>query len=108
MDKTEELLKEDLGKDARVACIGPSGERLSLISCIVNNRGRVAARSGLGAVMGAKRLKALVAKGKGEVPLADKAGIEAMRRRYLKSLSGPVDMYRNFGTCGATACRQWA
>ena len=100
---TEALLRRELGKDARVACIGPSGERLSLISCIVNNRGRVAGRSGLGAVMGAKRLKAVVLRGKGEVPVADKAGLEAARRRYLRSLSGPVEGFKKYGTCMSTA-----
>lgn len=101
--QTEVLLKEELGRDARVVSIGPSGEKRSLISCIINNRGRAAARSGLAAVMGAKRLKAVAVKGKGEVPLVDKAGIEEARRRYLKALSGPVEIYRNFGTCGTTA-----
>lgn len=101
--ETEALLQEELGKEIRVACIGPSGERLSLISGIINDRGRAAARSGLGAVMGAKRLKALVARGKGEVPLADKAGLEEARRRYRQSLSGPVEAYKKYGTCSATA-----
>jgi aldehyde:ferredoxin oxidoreductase len=101
--QTEVLLKEELGRYARLMSIGPSGEKRSLISCTINNRGRAAARSGLAAVMGAKRLKAVVVKGKGEVPLADKAGIEEARRRYLKALSGPVEIYRNFGTCGTTA-----
>jgi len=101
--QTGALLEEELGKDARVASIGPSGEKRSLISCIVNNRGRAAGRSGLGAVMGAKRLKALVARGKGEVPVADKSGIEQARRRYLRSLSGPVEAFKNYGTCAGTA-----
>lgn len=49
---------------ARVACIGPAGERLSLMSGVSTDKGRLAARSGLGAVMGSKRLKALVLAGK--------------------------------------------
>ena len=70
---TEALLQDELGPDARIACIGPAAERLCLISCIINNRGRAAGRSGLGAVMGAKRLKAVVVKGSQQVPVADKA-----------------------------------
>ena len=60
--ETERLLVEDHGRKqrARVACIGMAGERRSLIAGIVNHGGRLAARSGLGAVMGAKRLKAVV------------------------------------------------
>ena len=47
----------------RIACIGPAGESLSLISCIINNKGRAAGRSGLGAVMGSKKLKAVAVRG---------------------------------------------
>ncbi|MEN6475526.1 MAG: aldehyde ferredoxin oxidoreductase family protein [Syntrophaceae bacterium] len=61
--ETEEMLIHTHGDDVRVACIGPSGEKLSLISGICNDRGRIAARSGLGAVMGSKKLKAVVLRG---------------------------------------------
>src|SRR4030042_1446618 len=67
--KTESLLQTELGKEARIACIGPSGENLSLISCIINNKGRAAGRSGLGALMGSKKLKAVAVKGNRPVPL---------------------------------------
>ena len=50
-------------KQPAVACIGQAGENLSLISGIVNDKGRIAARSGLGAVMGSKRLKAVALAG---------------------------------------------
>ncbi len=69
--QTEEALRGDTSPEVQVACIGPAGERLSLISGIVNDGGRIAARCGLGAVMGAKRLKAVVARGKERPPLAD-------------------------------------
>ena len=101
--ETEALLQAEVGKQARIACIGPSAERLSLISCIVNNRWRAAGRSGLGAVMGAKRLKAIAVKGSQEVPVADKAKLEAARRRHQRKLGGPVQMFRQFGTSGGTA-----
>lgn len=52
---------------ARVACIGPAGENLVRFSSIINDRHRAAARSGAGAAMGAKRLKAIVAGGKIEI-----------------------------------------
>ncbi len=51
------------GKKPKVACIGLAGENISLISGISTDKGRMAARSGLGAVMGSKRLKAVVLKG---------------------------------------------
>lgn len=62
--ETEELLQEKYGPNAKVAVIGPSGEKLSLISGICNDKGRIAARSGLGSVMGSKKLKAVVLDGK--------------------------------------------
>jgi len=59
--ETEKALIKKAGcKRPRVACIGPAGEKLSLISGISNDLGRMAARSGLGAVMGSKKLKAVV------------------------------------------------
>ncbi|MEJ2728478.1 MAG: aldehyde ferredoxin oxidoreductase N-terminal domain-containing protein, partial [Deltaproteobacteria bacterium] len=61
---TEDLLRGEHGKDLRVACIGPAGEKISLISAIITNKGRAAGRSGVGSVMGSKRLKALAVCGK--------------------------------------------
>lgn len=61
---------------ARVACIGQSGENRSLISGVSTDKGRMAARSGLGAVMGAKRLKALVLAGKRRIPVHNRSEIK--------------------------------
>ena len=94
---TEEMLKSELGKDAEVACIGPSGERLSLISAVIN-RGRTAARSGLGAVMGSKMLKAVVVKGNMKVPLADEAETKELRRKWQAQLGGHIAWLKPFGT----------
>ena len=77
--ETEDVLKEKYGEKTNIACIGPSGEKLSLISCIINDKGRAAGRSGLGAVMGSKKLKAVVVKGDIEVPLADAEKTKALR-----------------------------
>lgn len=62
--ETQDLLLQELG-DARIkiACIGPSGELVSLLAGIVSERGRIAARNGVGAVMGSKRLKAIAVMG---------------------------------------------
>jgi aldehyde:ferredoxin oxidoreductase len=95
---TEDILKAEFGKDAEIACIGPSGERLSLISGIMTDKGRAAARSGLGAVMGSKRLKAIVAKGSAPVPVFDAAGAAELRKTYARKLAGLIDEFRNFGT----------
>ncbi|HEX2770516.1 MAG TPA: aldehyde ferredoxin oxidoreductase N-terminal domain-containing protein, partial [Geobacteraceae bacterium] len=63
--EAEEILKKENqgSKKPQVAVIGTSGEKLSLISGICNDGGRIAARSGVGAVMGSKRLKAVVLAG---------------------------------------------
>lgn len=101
--ETEAMLKAELGNDISIASIGPAGESRSLIAAIINNRGRAAARSGLGAVMGSKRLKALVVRGQQKVPVADEGGLEAARQSYAGKLGGDVDVYKKFGTCGGMA-----
>jgi aldehyde:ferredoxin oxidoreductase len=79
---TEEAIRQATSKDVQVACIGPAGERQSLISGIVNDGARVAARCGLGAVMGAKKLKAVAARGKDSPPLANQPAFDASTRGY--------------------------
>ncbi|MCX6024812.1 MAG: aldehyde ferredoxin oxidoreductase family protein [Chloroflexi bacterium] len=82
--ETEETLHREIAPDAKVACIGPAGEKLVLISGIVNDDGRLAARGGLGAVMGSKQLKAVVARGKARPPQADPRGFKAANAAYLR------------------------
>ena len=103
--ETEDILKSELGKDTAVACIGQSGEKLSRIASIVHGKGSVAARSGLGAVMGLKRLKAVAAKGKMKVPIADEKRVKELRTKYLRELGGHVNILSKFGTTFTTvAC----
>ncbi len=100
-DKTQELF----GKTARSACIGPAGERLSLLSCVINDKGRAAGRSGLGAVMGSKRLKAIIAAGEAEITIADPEGMKTAISAHRDFLKGQ-DLYKFFhqyGTAGMTA-----
>ncbi|MBN1318858.1 MAG: aldehyde ferredoxin oxidoreductase family protein [Anaerolineales bacterium] len=100
--ETEDILQERHGKDSRVACIGPAGEKLSLISCIINDQGRAAGRSGLGAVMGSKKLKAIVARGNQKPEIADEDQVKALRKQYLADFkkNETVDLMRNHGTSG--------
>lgn len=97
---TDDALKSELGKEVQVACIGPSGEKRCLISAIVHDKGRVAGRSGLGAVMGSKKLKAIAVTGSLEAPVADPKKVSALREKYIKELSGPIDLFRKYGTPG--------
>jgi aldehyde:ferredoxin oxidoreductase len=85
--ETEDILKRDISKDLACACIGQSGENLSLISSIITSKGSAAARSGLGAVMGSKKLKAVAVRGKLKVPLANKEEADKLRRRHAQDLS---------------------
>lgn len=101
--ETEDIIKEELGSDVECACIGPAGESISLIAGVINNRGRAAARSGLGAVMGSKKLKAVAVKGKIKVPVFDEAKVAELRKRYTAELGGPLPLFRAFGTPGIFA-----
>ena len=70
--ETEDQLREDTGlPNLRVACIGQAGENLVRFACIMNDKHRAAGRSGVGAVMGSKNLKAIAVRGTGGVKVAD-------------------------------------
>jgi aldehyde:ferredoxin oxidoreductase len=94
--ETEDILKTELGAKTRVACIGPSGEKLSLISAVMTNKGRAAGRSGLGAVMGSKRLKAVAVKGSMRVPVVDRDGLVQLRRKYVERGKNEPEMGKLF------------
>ena len=81
--ETTDMLLQETDPKARVACIGPAGEKQVLFASIMNDRDRAAGRSGVGAVMGSKNLKALVAKGKGSVQLDDPKGFKAFNKDIL-------------------------
>jgi len=105
--ETDDRLTDRHGPNARAACIGPAGERQSLLACIINEKGRAAGRSGLGAVMGAKKLKAVVVVGPGapDLPIADPKGYKQAiekHREFLKTTTRWIVM-RQYGTCGAMA-----
>jgi len=66
---TDEVIKET-DEDFKVACIGPAGEKLVLFAVIMNDKNRAAGRSGLGAVMGSKNLKAIAVRGTKSIKVA--------------------------------------
>jgi len=81
---TEAALKAELDDSkVQVACIGESGEKRALISGIATDNGRMAARSGLGAVMGSKNLKAVAFRGKHEIPVAHPEEVKAINKKFL-------------------------
>jgi aldehyde:ferredoxin oxidoreductase len=98
----EEILMARHGNDIQVVSIGPSGEKLSLLACVMNDKERAAGRSGLGAVMGSKNLKAIVVRGRMSVPVDDPKKINKMRREYLAKRTGFYDILHTWGTAGIT------
>ncbi len=95
--RAEAVLKERHGKRAQAALIGPAGENLSLMAGIGTDRGRMAARSGLGAVMGSKNLKAVVAAGRRKVATADPAALKALTRDFRERVRGGGGLQRLLG-----------
>ena len=68
--ETTDALNEECGESFRIACISPAGENGCLFATIMNDKQRAAGRGGIGAVMGSKKLKAVVVKGTGSVKVA--------------------------------------
>ncbi|GAH52153.1 unnamed protein product, partial [marine sediment metagenome] len=84
--QTEDKLAEKYGR-VQVASIGQSGEKLSLISGIVNDKARLAGRSGFGAIMGSKKLKAIVLKGNKDISVANKDSLLNLTKEYNDAIA---------------------
>jgi aldehyde:ferredoxin oxidoreductase len=95
--------KKATGKNCSVALIGPAGETLSLISGVCNERGRLAARSGVGAVMGSKKLKAIVVNTKRNIIHQTKDTLQLVKADLADFVKPTADFFRTFGTTGITA-----
>lgn len=85
-DSIREQLQDSKGQ-FKIACIGPAGEKLSFISGISNDKGRYASRSGLGAVMGCKRLKAIAIRGRKKVKAHNPKQIKELTKKFTKALT---------------------
>ena len=96
---TERSLTDTLGRGYDTACIGPAGENLVRFASISNDGGRLAGRTGNGAVMGSKKIKAISFKGHAKVPSFDEKALSNIRI-YLnhKSLGAATEKYRTLGT----------
>ena len=83
MYETQEAIREKMGdRRTRVACIGPAGENQVLFAGVMNDHGRAAARTGVGAVMGSKLLKAIAVRGKAKVPVFHPAENKEVVREF--------------------------
>jgi aldehyde:ferredoxin oxidoreductase len=100
---TQSHLREVLAdQKARVACIGLAGENMVKLAGIANDHGRFAARTGLGAVMGSKNLKAIAVRGTAEVSLHDPLEYKAITRQILGLYKEDFlsQSLRQYGTAG--------
>ncbi|MCS7108549.1 MAG: aldehyde ferredoxin oxidoreductase family protein [Sulfolobales archaeon] len=94
-DAIVEELSAEVGKseakDIKVACIGPAGENLSRIACIINDKARAAGRGGHGAVWGSKKVKAIAVYGREKPPIANQSKFsEVVKEAMRKIKESPV------------------
>ena len=97
--ETERAVKERLGSRTRVACIGPAGERLVRFASVSNDGGRQAGRTGPGAVMGSKNLKAIAVRGTESAPVFEPEALDVIGKDLTRRSLGPAtEKYRTLGT----------
>ncbi len=70
-DEAEDIIRPETDPQARISGIGPAGENLNRVACVINDKSRAAGRSGVGAAMGSKNVKAIAVRGTGAVQAAD-------------------------------------
>ncbi len=106
--EVEAIIKEELGdKKVEVMQIGPAGENLVRFAAIMSMSNRAFGRTGMGAVMGAKNLKAIVVRGKKKPTLADKDSLMNLTRWGVKALpASDVAGLGKYGTAESTAPQQ--
>jgi aldehyde:ferredoxin oxidoreductase len=101
--EVDNQLHEELGdKRIEIAQIGPAGEKLSNFAAIMNMSNRAWGRTGVGAVMGSKKLKAIVVRGTQKVTPADKKAVAALSKAGAKSFPGSgMESFGRYGTIGS-------
>ena len=100
--EAEDLIRDELGDEkVQVSLIGPGGENQVLYACVLNNTSRAAGRSGLGAVMGSKNLKAVAVRGRKTPGLADKKLLGEVTKWVTKSYKDLMGWAVETGTLGS-------
>ncbi len=108
--ETETVLRSETDPKVKVAAIGPAGERQVLVAGIMfdGRLGRAAGRGGLGAVMGAKNLKAIAVKGSKRVPVHDPSGLKSLLKKEIPVIREKTAGMTQFGTAGGVqAVEAW-
>ena len=98
--ETEEAILKKAGKDSGALVIGPAGENLIKFAVIASEHWRSLGRAGIGAVMGSKKLKAIVFHGKKRRKIADSVSLKRLSQEFKKRVKGDqiVYMYKTYGT----------
>jgi aldehyde:ferredoxin oxidoreductase len=97
---TEDAIKNEIGDFyVRVASIGQAGEKLAKIACIINDKTRAAGRTGLGAVMGSKHLKAIAVRGTHDIEISKPEEFFTLVKEFHERMKGPAaQKYRTMGS----------
>ena len=101
--ETQEEIRKELGDERiRIALIGPAGEKLVRVSCILNELKHANGRTGLGAVMGSKNLKAVAVRGKKRMEVADEEAVRRLTKWLKDTYEEPYFSIGNLGTSRVT------
>jgi aldehyde:ferredoxin oxidoreductase len=101
--ETQEEIRRELGDDRiRIALIGPAGEKRVKVACILNELKHANGRTGLGAVMGSKNLKAIAVRGKKRMKVADEESVKKLTRWLRDTYEEPHFSIGNLGTSRVT------
>ena len=102
--ETEEALKKQLGDNYQIASIGPAGENKVVFACVNHDFGRQAGRTGIGAVLGSKKVKAIAVKGSQCIPVANPDAVcEVGMDMFQKCFEKPgLAEWTPLGTAGVT------
>ena len=102
--EAQRIIREELGDNLiRVAQIGPGGERLVRYACIINDLKDVAGRTGMGAVMGSKNLKAVAVRGRGRVNVVDSEKLKELTNWLIQNMNDVIGWAHNYGTGASIA-----
>lgn len=114
---TENMIRSDIedawkARETQIASIGPAGENLVRFAAIMHSSGNVAGRSGVGAVMGAKNLKAVAVRGTKGVTLADGDSFKKLNITFLEEMRTSPELQKlydsrhDYGTCSSISLAQ--
>ena len=98
----QDRMRETTGEpQAKTALIGPAGERMVRIACVINDLSHVAGRSGMGAVMGSKNLKGVAVRGRNPPELADPDRVKELAQSLVKRVETEARGLHEYGTGAA-------